>query len=229
MNDLKLKEQIALTARMLVRAGLIVGFGHVSARTKDGLFITNTQPLAYTVAKDILFYSFSSSAKIKKKNIPLETPMHAAIYNKRKNVKAICRGHGQYVSAWAVSSEELPLLHGLGAIAGEKVNNHNDINLITSSKSATNLAKTLGTDASLILGSNGCLATGGNLLEAAVRLYFLEERARIAILARNTGIKLRKISKKDWEKRISNTRAETLRAMKWFEKTFGETKNDLHD
>ena len=215
MNDLKLKEQIALTARMLVRAGLIEGFGHVSARTKDGLFITNTQPLAYTVAKDILFYSFSSSAKIKIKNIPLETPMHAAIYNKRKNVKAICRGHGQYVSAWAVSSEELPLLHGLGAIAGEKVNNHNDINLITSSKSATNLTKTLGTDASL--------------LEAAVRLYFLEERARIAILARNTGIKLRKISKKDWEKRISNTRAETLRAMKWFEKTFGETKNDLHD
>ena len=65
MNDLKLKEQIALTARMLVRAGLIVGFGHVSARTKDGLFITNTQPLAYTVARIFSFIVFQVQRKSK--------------------------------------------------------------------------------------------------------------------------------------------------------------------
>ena len=86
--------------------------------------------------------------------------------------------------------------------------------------SAKKVAKTLGEDFSLILGSNGCLSTGINLLEAATRLYFLEERARIAIHTSSAGIKLRKISKKDWMIRMNHTKAETIRAVNWFEKTF---------
>ena len=224
MADSELKSKVAFTAKMLVRAGLIEGFGHVSARTKGGLFITSTEPLANTVANDVILYEYPKTLKSKSKNLPLETPMHAAIYRERIDVNAICRGHGKFVSNWAVSSEELPLLHGLGAIAGEKVKNHNDINLITNADSAKKVAETLGTDVSLILGSNGCLSTGVNLLEAATRLYFLEERARIAIYTLSTGIKLRKISKKDWKNRTKHTSAETLRAMSWFEKTFGKNK-----
>ena len=220
MIDLELKSQVALVARMLVRADLIQGFGHVSARTKGGFFITSTKPLAKTVARDVIYYKFSKNLKKKYKNLPLETSMHAAIYIQRSDVNAICRGHGEFSSIWAVSSEKLPLLHGLGAIAGEKVSNHNDINLIYNMGSAKKVAKTLGEDFSLILGSNGCLSTGINLLEAATRLYFLEERARIAIHTSSAGIKLRKISKKDWMIRMNHTKAETIRAVNWFEKTF---------
>ena len=42
MDDSELKSKVAFTAKMLVRAGLIEGFGHVSARTKGGFFIKNT-------------------------------------------------------------------------------------------------------------------------------------------------------------------------------------------
>ena len=166
-------------------------------------------------------FKFSKFPKKTAKDLPLESPMHAEIYNARSDINAICRGHGKFVSTWAVSSEELPLLHGLGAIPGERVKNNKNIDLITTKNSAIEVAKNLGNDISIILGSNGCLSTGENLLEAATRLYFLEERARIAIFAKSSGIKIRTISNGSWMERMKHTQAETTRAMKWFKKTFG--------
>ena len=61
MIDLELKSQVALTATMLVRAGLVQGFGHVSARTRGGFFITSTNPLANSVAENVIFYEFSKN------------------------------------------------------------------------------------------------------------------------------------------------------------------------
>jgi ribulose-5-phosphate 4-epimerase/fuculose-1-phosphate aldolase len=224
MYETELKTEVAVTAKMLVKAKLIEGFGHVSLRTKEGFLITTTRPMKNITSKDIISYKFSKFTKKTMKDLPLEAPMHAAIYIARSDINAICRGHGKFVSTWAVSSDELPLLHGLGAIPGERVKNNNNINLITTEISAKEVAESLGNDISIILGSNGSLTTGKNLLEAATRLYFLEERARIAIYTLSTGIKLRKISKKDWKTRTKHTSAETLRAMSWFEKTFGKNK-----
>ena len=220
MNEKKLKTEVAEIAKMLVKAGLIEGFGHVSLRNKEGFLITTTRPMKNITSKDIISYKFSKFPKKTTTDLPLESPMHAAIYNERSDIKAICRGHGKFVSTWAVSSEELPLLHGLGAIPGERVKNNKNINLITTKNSAKEVAKNLGSDISIILGSNGCLSTGENLLEAATRLYFLEERARIAIFAKSSEIKIRTISKDDWKERLKNTQAETIRAMNWFKKTF---------
>ncbi len=221
MNEKELKINVANTAKMLVKAKLIEGFGHVSLRTKTGLLITNTKPLKNISAKDVISYNFSDSKKKQHENMPLEIPLHAEIYKNRNDINAICRGHGKFVSNWAVSSDDLPLLHGLGAISGERVRIHNYINLITTERTAAEVAKNLGNDISIILGSNGCLSTGENLLQAATRLYFLEERARIAIFAKSSGIKIRKISKESWRERLKHTSAETIRAMNWFKKTFG--------
>ena len=221
MFESELKSKVAFTATMLIKAGLIEGFGHVSLRVKKGFLITSTRPLAKSTSKNVIFYNISDPPKKSLKDLPLETPMHAAIYEERRDVQSICRGHGKFASTWAVSSEDLPLLHGLGAISGEIIKNHNDINLITTDDSAKKVIKKLGSDISIILGSNGCLSTGKSLLEAATRLYFLEERARIAIFAKSAGIKVRNISKKNWDERKKFSEAETVRAMYWFEKTFG--------
>ena len=221
MFESELKSKVAFTSKMLIKAGLIEGFGNVSLRVKKGFLITSTRPLAKSTSKNVIFYNISDPPKKSLKDLPLETPMHAAIYEERRDVQAICRGHGKFASTWAVSSEDLPLLHGLGAISGEIVKNHNDINLITTDDSAKKVVKKLGSDISIILGSNGCLSTGKSLLEAATRLYFLEERARIAIFAKSAGIKVRNISKKNWDERKKFSEAETVRAMYWFEKTFG--------
>ena len=220
MLEKESKTKVAATANMLVKAELIKGFGHVSLRTKNGFLITSTKPMKNITSKNIISYKFSQSTKKPIKDLPLETPMHAAIYNARSDINAICRGHGNFVSNWAVCSEELPLLHGLGAITGVRVRNSNEINLIANEISAKDVVESLGNDISIILGANGCLSTGKNLLEAATRLYFLEERARIAIFTKSSGIKIRKISKKAWKERIKFTEAETIRAMNWFSKTF---------
>jgi len=221
MYETELKTEVAVTAKMLVKAKLIEGFGHVSLRTKEGFLITTTRPMKKITSKDIISYKFSKFTKKTMKDLPLEAPMHAAIYIARSDINAICRGHGKFVSTWAVSSDELPLLHGLGAIPGERVKNNNNINLITTEISAKEVAESLGNDISIILGSNGSLTTGKNLLEAATRLYFLEERARIAIYSRSSGLKIRKVSQEAWKERMKHTEAETIRAVNWFNKTFG--------
>jgi len=221
MYETELKTEVAVIAKMLVKAGLIEGFGHVSLRTKEGFLITTTRPMKNISSKDIISHKFSKFSKKSIKDLPLESPMHAAIYNARSDINAICRGHGKFVSTWAVSSDDLPLLHGLGAIPGERVKNNNNINLITTENSAKKVAESLGNDISIILGSNGCLTTGKNLLEAATRLYFLEERARVAIYSRSFELKIRKVSLEAWKERIKHTEAETIRAMNWFKKTFG--------
>ena len=61
MNEKELKINVANTAKMLVKAKLIEGFGHVSLRTKTGLLITNTKPLKNISAKDVISYNFSDS------------------------------------------------------------------------------------------------------------------------------------------------------------------------
>jgi len=65
MYEKELKTEIAVIAKILVKAGLIEGFGHVSLRTKEGFLITTTRPMKNITSKDIISYKFS---KFPKKN-----------------------------------------------------------------------------------------------------------------------------------------------------------------
>ena len=54
MYETELKNEVSIIAQMLVRAGLIEGFGHVSLRTKEGFLITTTRPMKNISSKDII-------------------------------------------------------------------------------------------------------------------------------------------------------------------------------
>ena len=83
--------------------------------------------------------------------------------------------------AWGTSTEPVPLFHGLGAIAGEVVPVHPDLDLISTRESGDSAAATLSTHHGALLLANGGFAVGDDLLEAATRLWFLEERASVAL------------------------------------------------
>lgn len=211
---------VAATARMISRAGLVEAFGHVSTRTDEGFAITGVGPLHRSRPEDVILADVDGRPSDgPTATAPLEIHMHAAVYAARRDVGAICRGHPPYTVAWGIGTDDLPLLHGLGALAGDRVRVHDDIELITRPEQAAAVATTLAAGSSVILRANGALAVGRDLLEAATRLFYLEDRSRVALQSRSTS------STADgdaWERRREHTSAELTRAKAWFEARYGD-------
>ena len=213
MDETGARQAIVTIARMMSDAGLAEAFGHVSIRWGGGFLITSTLPFSEARPSDVVHVPDPANPPSGGGDTRLETPMHAAVYAARADIGAICRGHPPAVVQWGVGTEAIPLLHGLGALAGAHVRVHDDVHLISSLEQGTEVAQTLGDDSAVVLRANGCFAVGATPLEALTRLYFLEERTRIALntTARDTA---------DWQRRMGDTAAELTRAMAWVEATF---------
>ena len=167
----RLKAEVAATARMMAAARLVEGFGHASVRLPGGGFLmTSTAPLLSTTPETILTVDDSGNAIDAPAGKPLEIVIHAGIYRARPDVGSVCRGHGAAMAAWGVRGEPVPLLHGMGGLAGEVVPMHQDLALITTLESGDRMAATLGDNRSMLLLANGGVAVGADLLEAATRL-----------------------------------------------------------
>lgn len=207
---------------MLSAAGLVEAFGHVSARTPDGgLLITPTTPLRWVNPAEVVELDADGSVVGPlDAPVPLEAPLHAAIYRARPDVSAICRGHGTAIATWATGTAELPLLHGLGALCGSTVPVHPERTLVSTAAAGDRAAASLAGNQALLLLANGGLAVGEDLLTAATRLWFLEERSRIA-LAAPPGAGPSESEPNPWSERLADTLVELARARAWFEAAFG--------
>ncbi|MDE0170244.1 MAG: class II aldolase/adducin family protein [bacterium] len=214
---------VAATARMVASAGLVEAFGHVSARSERGFLITSTRPMSDCTAEDVIAVDAGVPVQGPVDRLPLEAPMHDAIYRARPGVAAICRGHPPFAVIWGTTTERLPLLHGLGGMAGAVVRVHPEIELVKSVEHADRVAATLGDDFSMLLAANGALSVGSDLLEAATRLWFLEERARVVVQARSARIRMETRHEKMWRVRMEDSGAELVRAKQWMLRTFGES------
>ena len=213
--------EVAAVARMLSRAGLVHAFGHVSVRTEGGgVAITSTRPLVACSPDDVVVLGPGGRPVAGPAgDLPLETPMHRALYAARDDVHAIARGHPPHAVLWGTDTADLPLLHGLGALCGVRVGVHPDIDLIATDEAAREVAATLGDDHALMLRANGALAVGRSALEAATRLFFLEDRARVALGAPEPS---QRIPDDGWKARLRFVDVELLRAIGWFERRFGD-------
>jgi HCOMODA/2-hydroxy-3-carboxy-muconic semialdehyde decarboxylase len=214
VDEAAIRKAVTDTAHMMVSAGLTEAFGHVSMRWNDGFVITSTLPFTASGPLDAIVVADLADPPSGGGGAPLETPMHAAIYLARPDVGAICRGHPPATVLWGVGTGDLPLLHGLGALAGEQVPVHGDVDLISTLAQGAAVAARLGDGHALILRTNGCFAVGETPLESITRLYFLEERARVAAESSFGGVT-------DWVDRLRHSAAEMPRAMAWMEATFG--------
>ena len=223
------RADVASTARMLAAAGLVEAFGHVSARIPSGFLVTSTRPMLDATVDDVIVVESGDPVAGPVDELPLETPMHAAIYDARPDVGAICRGHPPSVVVWGIVTERLPLLHGLGGMAGPVVRVHPQIELVKSPQSAAGVTATLGDGFSVLLQANGCLSVGSDLLEAATRLWFLEERARVVVQARSAGIGMMGKRERIWKRRLEDSEAELIRAKQWMLRTYGPASLNRRD
>lgn len=213
-----LRAAVAATARRLARLGLVEAFGHVSARHGDGAVITSVRPLGGQGPEDTLVIAGDGSVLDGPEGeVPLETPMHLAIYRARTDVGAICRGHPPATVVIGTRLDDVPLVHGLGALAGRRVPVHPDVDLITTPASGQAVASTLGDGSAVVLRANGALAVGTDLAAAGVALWALEDRARVVLAAAALGTDPSPVIPSSWDARIRHTDAEMRRASRWFE------------
>jgi len=169
---------VAEAARIIAGAGLVEAFGHVSARTDDGFMITATRPMGAAGESDIHRVGPDGQAEEGTLDLPLEAPMHAAVYKAREDVNAICRTHSPAAVRAGARGEMPPLAHGLGGLAGE-VTASGRTDLVTDAAAGREIAEDLGSADCLLIRGNGSIATGRSLGEAVVKARYLEERCLV--------------------------------------------------
>jgi ribulose-5-phosphate 4-epimerase/fuculose-1-phosphate aldolase len=223
-----MRDEVAACARLISRAGLVEGFGHVSARLRasdEGLFaITPTLPLQSVRGGEMLVLDERLAVLIGDASVcPLEAPLHAAIYAARPDVGAVVRTHSMWASTWAARGELPPLLHGLGGLAG-KIALYDCAELVADADSARAAAADLGGADCLLLRGNGCACTGATVGRALVRAWYLEERAAIA--ARASGGAARPLDGDELARRAHSFEAEAARAQRWLVERFGDQEHD---
>lgn len=207
--------EVAEAARIITGAGLVEAFGHVSARSGDGFLITSTRPLGGATAEDVHAVDREGRAVADATDVPLETPMHAAIYSARSDVQAICRTHSPAAVRAGALGEVPPLVHGLGGIAGDvAVSSRTD--LVTDEEGGSEIAEDLGSADCLLIRGNGSIATGRTLAEAVVRARYLEERCLAA-----QGLELDGWRAEELEPRARWFEKETTRAFAWMQWRYG--------
>lgn len=208
-------EQVASVARLLSRAGLVEAFGHVSARTETGFAITAiTTPLGAATAASVLEIDGEGAAE----GAPLETPLHAAIYEARPDLGAICRVHSPAMVAVGAVGEAPPLAHGLGGLAGD-IAFADEIQLVVDGQLGKSLADALDGADCLLMRANGGLATGESLERAAVRAWYLEQRSRVWL---DSGGRAAALSEPELLERSRHWPVEAERAWGWLHWRFGE-------
>jgi ribulose-5-phosphate 4-epimerase/fuculose-1-phosphate aldolase len=211
-------EDVAQAARIVAGARLVDAFGHVSARCEGGFLLSATAPLGTQTATSIHRLGEDGTvlaAGASGDGVPLEAPLHAAVYAARPDVGAICRTHSPAAVVWGVRGAAPPLLHGLGGLSGTVAAWDGDSDLVVTAAQGAAAAAALGAADCLLVQANGNVATGATIEQATVRAWFLEERARVALEA---GLEASPLTEPDV--RARHYAAEEARAWRWLQETF---------
>lgn len=213
-----LRREMVTACRVLTHFRIVEGFGHVSARLPGGrLMITPRDPLGLVAEKNLVELDGDGRQVGGEGRPPLEVPMHLAVYQRRPDVAAICRGHPRHVAAFASAAEPIRAAHGFGANLGPVVPVFTQPFLVANLEMAQTVADTLGDGEALILQGNGMLAVGQSVPHACVQALFLEEMAQVQLLARAAGLSPREYTPEDAARRHGDDRVhEPIRAWAYY-------------
>jgi ribulose-5-phosphate 4-epimerase/fuculose-1-phosphate aldolase len=190
-------DDVVAAARFLAAADLVDAFGHVSARSGEGILITPARPLSDVAGGDLVALDPGSGEL--PPGAPKEAWIHVAVYDARPDVQAVCRAQPPSVLAAGVSGTAIRALHGQGAFAGREVPVLDDARLVRDRGSGRRLAEALGSEHALVMRGNGAVTVGSGPGIAAARMHVLEASARINLAAAAAGGKPRQLSDDEFD------------------------------
>ena len=165
---INLRSEIIKYAKMLNSKKLsALRSGNISARYKDGFFITPSgKKYSSLKKKDIVFVSLDGTFD-RKKGIPSsEWRFHQDIYLNKKHAKAIVHAHSSCATAISSHGKSIPAFHYMIAMAGG-----NDIKCAKYATYGTrelskNILKVLKNRLACLIGNHGQIAFSENLSKA---------------------------------------------------------------
>jgi L-fuculose-phosphate aldolase len=191
---LEAKKTVLDAAQKMAGKGLVVGTGgNISLRLplegKRHLLAITASSKHYELISidDIQVVDFNGEKEEGDLPPSIETPMHIAIYQARKDINAIIHTHSIYASAAAVAGLEIPPI-----IEDQVICLGGEIKLAGyapcgSGKLAANAVAALGDRSGVLLASHGAIGTGRSMLDAFTACELIEKTAKIYLLSLLAG------------------------------------------
>lgn len=188
---LKTKQMVVEYGRKILNQGLVVGtWGNISARDGDkGVFVITPSGMNYDMLEpeDIVEVDLYGKPITTNRKPSVETPMHAAIYRARPDVKAIIHVHSINASACAAAQVEIPcIMEDMASMVGGPVKVARYA-ISGSEELGQNAVEALADRNAVLLANHGVVAVGRDLSEAFRTCLIVEKSAEIFLKARILG------------------------------------------
>lgn len=191
-------DELVLANRILAHEGVLDAFGHASVRAADpqgGFLLARSMAPALAEPSDIAAYDLDGVRTAGSTGRPyLERWIHAAIYKRRPDVRAIVHSHSASVVPFSVSPTPLrPVFHMAGFLGeGAPVFDTRPVCgdcdlLIRTPELGEAMAQAMGASDVLLLRGHGSVVSAGSLRLAVYMAVFLEINARLQAQAIGLG------------------------------------------
>lgn len=187
-DEASLRRDIVEVGRRLYAKGFIAGSeGNISVREGERLYVTPGGACkGFLKPEDVAVTDLEGRATSGARATS-EILMHAAVYRRRPDVRAVVHAHPPAATGFAVAG--LPLDR---PVLAEPVVTLGPVPVVpfgtpSTSDLADQVAAAIGSAHALLLANHGALAVGETLWRAWERMETLEQFARIALVARLLG------------------------------------------
>jgi len=181
----QLRRDVALANRIAHAAGLVQGFGHISARVPGSdtfLFPTRASPALADPAR-LLVLDVDGNQREGAGEPNTEFWIHARIYAARPDVAAVAHVHSAACVILGQIGQTLLPLHNHAGVFIDGVPLFERIGLIRSRELGDQVAATLGKRRAMLLRGHGANVAETDVRQAAVVACFLEEAADLQLRA----------------------------------------------
>jgi L-ribulose-5-phosphate 4-epimerase len=185
-----LKEKLARACRMLEMVGLIDFSGHITGRIpgSNTFFIHPVNMARSEVAPgDMIEVDLNGAIVAGEMKIPEETPIHAAVYQKRDDVNAVIHMHPHYAIIPSMVGKELITVCHHASIFGQAVPLYPDSQKIVNFEQANLLADILGKARAVVMKGHGAVVAEASVEAVFLAAMHLEENARLLVEASAIG------------------------------------------
>lgn len=185
----ELKETLARACRMLEMVGLIDFSGHISGRLPGGktFFIHPVSTARSEVRPGDMIEVDLDGRNVTEGKIPEETPIHAAVYQKRTDVNSVIHIHPHYAIIPGIVGRELVTVCHHGSIFGSAVPLYPDSEKIVNFAQAARMADILGAGRAVVMKGHGAVVADAAVEAVFLAALHLEENARLLVEASAIG------------------------------------------
>jgi L-fuculose-phosphate aldolase len=191
MDPTTIRHDVWLHARRMWEAGLVVASaGNVSRRADEKLIAITPTAVPYDVLteEEIVLVELETGNAVGSIREPsYELPMHLAIYRSRPEVQAVVHTHAPYVTTLSVLRRPLPpIIDEMAMYFGGSIE-VTDYAFTGTEAVGTNVVRTLGDRAGVLLANHGNVCIGRDLRQALQIAIVMESCARVYVTALQTG------------------------------------------